>query len=87
MRQITSYDDMFRTIRAFTVPNILKIRILSQKFLQNEVFSPFLSNDLILIVLRQKIQPYTLHCIICTAINVYFKENCLSSDKFKDIIK
>ena len=41
MRQIKSYGDMFQTIRALTVQNILKIRILSQKFFQNESFLPF----------------------------------------------
>ena len=41
MRQINSYDDMFQAIRALTVQRILKIRILSQKFLQNESFSSF----------------------------------------------
>ena len=41
MRQIKSYDDMFQAIRALTVQKILKIRILSQKFLQNESFFSF----------------------------------------------
>ena len=41
MLQIKSYDDMFQAIRALTVQNILKIRISSQKFLQNESFFRF----------------------------------------------
>ena len=47
MRQVKSYDDMFHVIRALTVEKILKIRILSEKVLQNESFSRFLSNALI----------------------------------------
>ena len=47
MRQLKCYDDMFRAIRALTVQKILKIRILSQKFLQSESFFRFLSNALI----------------------------------------
>ena len=41
MRQIKSYDDMFQAIRALTVQKILKIRILSQKFFENESFFSF----------------------------------------------
>ena len=41
IRQIKSYDDMFPAIRALTVQKILKIRIVSQKFLQNEIFFSF----------------------------------------------
>ena len=41
MRQIKSYDDMFQAISALTVQKILKIRILSKKFLQNEGFFSF----------------------------------------------
>ena len=41
MRQMKSYDDMFKAIRALTVQKILKIRILSQKFVQNEIFFLF----------------------------------------------
>ena len=47
MQQIKSYDDMFQAMRALTIQKILKIRISSQKFLQNESFSCFLSNALI----------------------------------------
>ena len=36
-----SYDGMFQAIRALTVQKILKIRILSQKFVQNESFFSF----------------------------------------------
>ena len=36
MWQIKSYDDMSQAIRALTVHKMLKIRILSQKFFQNE---------------------------------------------------
>ena len=45
--QIKSYHDMFQAVRALTVQNILKIRISSQKFLENESFSRFLRNALI----------------------------------------
>ena len=38
MRQIKSYGDMFQAIRALNVQTILKIRILSQQFLQSESF-------------------------------------------------
>ena len=41
MRQIKSYDDMIHAIRALSVQNILKIRILNRKFLQNESFFSF----------------------------------------------
>ena len=41
MPRIKSYDDMFQAVRALTVQKILKIRILSQKFLQNESFFSF----------------------------------------------
>ena len=41
MGQIKSYDNMFRAIRALTVQKIHKIRMLSQKFLQNESFYLF----------------------------------------------
>ena len=41
MRQIKSYDGMFQAIKALTAHKILKIRILSQKFLQNESFFSF----------------------------------------------
>ena len=47
MRQMRSYDDMFQAIRALTVQKILKIRVLRQKFLQNESFFSFLSHALI----------------------------------------
>ena len=47
MRQIKSYDDMFRAIRAVIIQKILKIRISSTKFLQNESFPRFLSDALI----------------------------------------
>ena len=47
MRQIKSYADMFHAIRCLTIQKIFKIRISSQKFLQNEGFSHFLSNALI----------------------------------------
>ena len=36
-----SYDGMSQTIRALTVQKLLKTRILSQKFLQNESFFLF----------------------------------------------
>ena len=41
MWQIKSYDDMFQAIKALTVRKILKIRIVSKKFLQNESFFSF----------------------------------------------
>ena len=41
MRQIKCYDDMFQAMKALTVQKILKIRILSKKFLQNESFISF----------------------------------------------
>ena len=41
IRQIKSYNDMFQAIRALTAQKILKIRILSKKFLQNESFISF----------------------------------------------
>ena len=40
-RQIKTYDDMFQAMRTLTVQNILKIRILSKEFLQNERFFSF----------------------------------------------
>ena len=73
MQQMKSYDDMFQAIRALTVQKILKIRILSQTFLQNERFSRFLPNALMYIVLQEKIQPYTLHSIVRTALNILFQ--------------
>ena len=39
MRQIKSYTKMFQAIRSFTIKKILKIRISSQKLLQNKCFS------------------------------------------------
>ena len=47
MRQIKSYDDMFQAIRALTVQEILKIRILSQNSCKMKSFSRFLLNALI----------------------------------------
>ena len=47
MQQIESYDGMFQAIRALTIHKILKTRILSKRFLQNESLSPLLSNALI----------------------------------------
>ena len=41
MQQIKSFDDIFQAIRALTIQKILKMRILSQKFLQNESFFSF----------------------------------------------
>ena len=41
MRQMKSYADMFQAIKGFTVQKILKIRISSKKFLQNESFFSF----------------------------------------------
>ena len=41
MRPIKSYDGILQAIRALTVPKILKIRILSQDFLENEFFLVF----------------------------------------------
>ena len=72
MRQIKSYDDMFQAIRALIVRKFLKIRILSQKFLQNKSFLHFLSNALIFIVVHEKMQPYASPGIICTAANTLF---------------
>ena len=41
MWQMKSYDDVFEVIKALTVQKILKIRILSQRFFQNERFFSF----------------------------------------------
>ena len=41
MRPIKSYADMFQATRGLTIPKILKIRISSQKFFQNESFFSF----------------------------------------------
>ena len=71
VRQIKSYDDMIQAIRASTVQEILKIRIVSQKLLQNESFSRFFSNALILIVFQEKIQRYTSHAVIRTALTIF----------------
>ena len=51
MRQIKSYADMFQAIRGVTIQKILKIRISSQKFLQNESF------------LRFSLKRFDLNCI------------------------
>ena len=47
MLEIKSHDDLFQAFRTLTVQKILKIRISSKKFLQNESFARFLSNPLI----------------------------------------
>ena len=52
MRQIKSCDAMFQAIGALTAHKILKTRILSRKFLQNESFFGPLSNALISVVLQ-----------------------------------
>ena len=41
MWQIKSYNDMIQAIRALTIQKIFEIRIVSQKFLQNETFFSF----------------------------------------------
>ena len=56
MWQIKSYNDMFQAIRALTVQNIIKIRILSPNSSKMKAFSRFVSNALIKIVFQEKIQ-------------------------------
>ena len=41
MRQMKRFADMFQAVRGLTVEKILKIRISSQKFLQNESLFSF----------------------------------------------
>ena len=88
MRQIKSYDDRFQAIRALTVQKVLKIRISSQKFLQNESFSCFLS-DLNWFKLYSKKGYSHIHRIASFGQNetFHFEENCLSSIKFKEIMR
>ena len=74
MRQIKSYDDTFQAVRALTVQKILKIRISSQKFLQNESFFSSSLKCFDLNCTPGKDTPYTLHTIIRTALNILFRE-------------
>ena len=41
MWQINSFADMFQAVRDLTIPKVLKIRISSQIFFQNESFFSF----------------------------------------------
>ena len=81
MLQIKCYDDIFQAIRALTVKKIPKIRISSQKFLQNESFLLFSLKGFDLNCTPEKIQPYTSHTIIGTAKHSISKETvCLLSN-------
>ena len=78
---------MFQAIRALTGQKNSQNKNLNKNSCKTKVFSRFLSNALIETVLQEKIQPYTLHAIIRTALNISFKENDLSSIKFKEIMR
>ena len=64
---------MFQSIRALTVQKILKMIILSQKFLQNQSFFSFSLKRLELNCTPKKIQPHTFHGIIRTALNILIR--------------
>ena len=88
MGHIKSYDDMFQIIRALTVQKILKKRILSQKFLQNEIFPSFSLKCFDLQCTPRK--DTTLYFRIPLFVKLqtfYFEENCLSFVKLKEIMK
>ena len=73
MQQIKSYDDMFQAIKTLTIQKILKIRIFSPKLLQNGNFFLFSVKRFDSNYTPSKIQPYTSHGIIRTALNILFR--------------
>ena len=88
MQQMTSYDDMFQALRVLTVKKILKIRILSKKFLQNESFFSFsLKCFDFNCTPRKDTTIYNCMPSFVQLSTFHFEENCLSSIKFIEIIR